>query len=716
MTEEGLANIANYRRALAANPNSIELHCRLAVALQQQGQLEAAIASYQRALALKPDLLPAYVNLAHSQQALGQLDAAATNYLHALNLMPNSAELHCYLAATLQKKGQLEAAALSYQRALALQPNLAVAHINLAQLLRDQGEFGAAIASYRQALALDANNADVHTELGIALGKHGELDAAIISHRSALALRPNSAAAHVNLGVTLYQHGAYSEAIEHYRQALALEPNLTVAHNNLGATLTQQGELSAAVTSYRNALALQSNFPSAYCNLSSVLKDQGNVEEAITCLQRALALQPNYIQARSDYLIALQYLADYPRQKLFAEHLAFADRFEAPLRAHWQAHANSRDPQRRIKIGFVSGDLRTHPVGFFLLNVLRHMNRHTLDITLYSNNSISDNVTVQLRELEYNWSALDGLSDDAAAQRIRADGIDILIDLSGHTGGNRLLVFARKPAPVQVNWLGYWATSGLQAIGYILCDEQSIPADEAKFFVEQPWYLPATRLCFTPPSENIAVDTLPALNNGYVTFGCFNNHTKMTEAIVALWAQILLKVANSRLFLKSNALRDPTIQQSVIARFAAHGIGADRLLLEGYSERASYFAAYNRVDISLDPFPFTGATTSIDGIWMGVPLITRRGDRLVAHQGESILHNLAMVDWIADNDEAYIAQAVARANDLANLAELRGQLRARLLASPLCDAPRFARDLEHALRGMWQRWCESIQPATRVAE
>jgi predicted O-linked N-acetylglucosamine transferase (SPINDLY family) len=654
-------------------PNSAELHSYLAAALRGQGLLDAALMCYRRALTLQPDLI----------------------------------DVHNDVATVLQQLGQLDEAIAAYRRVIALRPSVDV-FINLGRVLESQGKFGDAIDCYREAVAANPNNAELQSCLGIALAKHGDLDQAIICYRRAIALQPNSAAGHVNLGVALYVQGRYDDAIACHRQALALNPNFTMAYNNLGAALKQRGDLSAAVVNYRQALALQADFPGAYCNLSTALKDQGNIAEAIDCLQRALALAPNHVEAHSDYLLAVQYLADYPREKLFAEHVAFGERFEAPLRPYWPQHARDGDAQRRLKIGFVSGDLRTHPVGFFLLNVLRHIDRQAFDITLYPSNGSSDQLTEQLRALEFTWTPLTGLSDDEAARRIRTDHIDILVDLSGHTGDNRLLVFARKPAPLQVAWLGYWATTGLQAIDYILCDHHSIPEGEAQFFVEQPWYLPNTRLCFTPPTEPIVVDSLPALNNGCITFGCFNNPTKITDTAIALWAQILHRIAGSRLFLKSKALLDDSVRQTLLTRFAAHAIDADRLLLEGDSARADYFAAYNRIDIALDPFPFTGATTSIEGLWMGVPLITRRGDRLVGHQGESILHNLQIADWIADDDAAYIELAVARASDLASLAALRSQLRARLLASPLCDAPLFANNLALAFRGMWRQWCRGI--------
>jgi predicted O-linked N-acetylglucosamine transferase (SPINDLY family) len=299
---------------------------------------------------------------------------------------------------------------------------------------------------------------------------------------------------------------------------------------------------------------------------------------------------------------------------------------------------------------------------------------------------------------------------------VREDAIDILVDLSGHTGGNRLRLFARKPAPVQVTWLGYVATTGLQAMDYILCDRYLAPVNESDHFVEKPWYLPNTRLCFTPPQDEIVVGALPALTKGRVTFGCFNNLTKMNDAVVALWAQVLHAVPGSRLFLKSKQLNDPSLQRATLSRFAARGVAADRLALEGASSRAGYLAAYNRVDIALDPFPFTGGTTSVEGLWMGVPLITKRGDRFVAHQGESILHNVGLPEWIATDNDAYVAIAVARAADLSSLAALRVKLRSRLLASPLCDAPLFARNLEAAFRGMWQAYCSQEHKDPEVAD
>ena len=543
----------------------------------------------------------------------------------------------------------------------------------------------------------------------------GRLPQAEAIYRQILRVTPNHLEALHLLGMIAHQTGRNEIAVELIGKALSIKPDHAEAHNNLGNTLKDQGKLDAAVDSYHKALSIKPDFAEVHYNLGNTLKDQGKLDAAVESHHKALSIKPDCAKAHDNYLMTAQYGPDYSPAELLADHLDFAERFEAPLRANWPSHDNVRDLQRRLRIGFVSGDLRAHSVGYFLESVLAHLDRKALDIFLYPTDSQVDALTHRLQDMGFAWESLVGLSDDRAAHRVRGDAIDILVDLSGHTGGNRLGLFARKPAPVQVTWLGYFATTGLRAMDYILCDRYVAPANESDHFVEKPWYLPNTRLCFTPPQDEIAAGALPALTNGRVTFGCFNYLTKMNDAVVALWAQVLHAVPGSRLFLKANYLNDRFMQRATWARFADRGIAADRLNLEGASSRADYLATYNRIDIALDPFPFTGGTTSVEGLWMGVPMITKRGDRFIAHQGESILHNVGLPDWIAADNEAYVNVAAARATDLSGLATLRAKLRSRLLASPLCDAPLFARNLEVAFRGMWQTYCSQEHEGKHVA-
>jgi predicted O-linked N-acetylglucosamine transferase (SPINDLY family) len=298
-----------------------------------------------------------------------------------------------------------------------------------------------------------------------------------------------------------------------------------------------------------------------------------------------------------------------------------------------------------------------------------------------------------------------GLSDEQAAQNIQTDGIDILIDLSGHTAHNRLPMFAWKPAPVQVSWLGYFATTGVPTMDYLLADPWTLPASEESSFTEKIWRLPQTRLCFTPPRSDIVVSPLPALSNGYVTFGCFNNLTKMNDAVVTLWAQILNAVPASRLFLKARQIKQASARQETIDRFAAHGIETSRLILEDYVPRENYLAAYHRVDMALDPFPYPGGTTTAEALWMGVPVLTLAGERFLSRQGVGLMMNAGLPEWVAADSSDYLARAVAHAGDLQKLAALRTGLRPQVLSSPIFDAPLFAGHFETALRGMWHAWC-----------
>jgi predicted O-linked N-acetylglucosamine transferase (SPINDLY family) len=351
----------------------------------------------------------------------------------------------------------------------------------------------------------------------------------------------------------------------------------------------------------------------------------------------------------------------------------------------------------------LSGDLRGHSVGYFLEGLVGNLDPDRMELLAYPTYNAADDLTARIRPRFAAWTPLAGLSDDIAARRIHADGAHVLIDLSGHTAHNRLPVFAWRPAPVQVTWLGYFATTGVAEMDYILADPHVAPPGEEDHFTEAVWRLPETYLCFTPPDAQLEVAPSPALSSGAVTFGCFNTLTKLNDAVVALWARVVRATPGSRLFLKTRQLNGPAMCEAVRRRFAAHGLAAERLILEGSSPRFELLKAYDRVDIALDPFPYPGGTTSVEGLWMGVPAITRRGDRFLSHVGESIAHNAGLADWIAADDDDYVARAVDKASDLGRLADLRAGLRQQVLAGPLFDAPRFARHFEAALWGMWEK-------------
>jgi predicted O-linked N-acetylglucosamine transferase (SPINDLY family) len=381
----------------------------------------------------------------------------------------------------------------------------------------------------------------------------------------------------------------------------------------------------------------------------------------------------------------------------------------------WHHVPVSTEGTRPLRVGFVSGDLKCHPVAFFLENVVAHLNRERVQLVAYSTHAIVDQMTVRLKPRFERWHDVSGMPDDACANLIRADRIDILVDLSGHTAYSRLSVFAWKPAPVQVTWLGFFATTGLEAIDYILADRHVLPESEASHFVEKPWRLPDSYLCFTPPEPEVKIGPLPMLTNDGVTFGCFGKHIKLNDNVIAVWSRLLHAVPGSRLFLKSPGSNVKDIWRSTVERFASHDIDAGRLILEAGSPRAEYLNAYNRVDITLSPFPYPGGTTTAEALWMGSPVLCMKGDRFVTHICESLLHTAGLEDWIAENEEDYIARAVAFSADRERLRALRAGLRAQVLASPLCDAQRFARNLEDAFQGMWARYCAGVAETATAA-
>jgi len=612
----------------------------------------------------------------------------------------------------LERAGDFEAALHCYDEAIALAPDLARAHFNRGNVLLDQGDAVQALLSYRKAVELKPDSAAAQCNLGSTLLLLGEFEASVSALRTAIGLKPDLLDAHLSLAAALSDLGRHGEALECLALAIGLQPDNPAGHIQRGVTLAMIGRPREAVESYRQAIKLQPDNADAHLNMGLVLKDLGDVAPALVCVQRALEIRPDSLLAHSSLLFIQNYLGDQSGGQLLADARRYGEaamRMARPY-TNW---LNSLDPQRRLRVGLVSGDLRAHPVGHFLEGVLAafaSLDHSQLEFLAYYNHAAADETTRSLRGCCKGWYSTVGFSDEALARRVRDDGIDILIDLAGHTGDSRLAMFAWKPAPIQVSWLGYFATTGLSAMDYFLADPWTLPPEQEPFFTEQVWRLPETRLCFTPPRPEVQVSALPALSLGCITFGCFNTLSKMNDSVVQLWARVLQAVPASRLFLKCGQLADDNVRRHTCDRFAAYGITADRLVLEGHSERADYLAAYHRVDIALDPFPFPGGTTTVESLWMGVPVLTLEGERFLARQGVGLLMNAGLADWIAADSDDYVMRAVNHSHDLQALAALRAKLRNQVLMSPIFDAPRFAHHLEEALRTMWIRWCKT-QPA-----
>ncbi len=607
----------------------------------------------------------------------------------------------------LEDAGQFPQALQRYEAAIALAPQLARAHLNRGNVLLASGDTDAAVNAFETALKHDPDYAAAHFNLGNVYVRAGQADAAMAAYGRAIALKPDFVDAHIALGGALDDDRQYAAAIAHYRLALAIQPEYAEVHNNLGKSLRELGQFEDALESYRRALEINPEYAQGHNNLGNILKDLGRLDDAQACYRRALEIAPAFVEAHSNLLFLLNYREDADARLALSE----AQRYGTWVTEHANVYAdwaNVREPERCLRIGCVSGDLRDHPVSYFFEGVLSALTRltpHRLEFFCYSNHFLVDSVTERIRSFCSGWCSTVGMSDAAVAERIHDDAIDILIDLSGHTAHNRLPVFARKPAPVQISWLGYFGTTGVSAIDYLIADPWTLPPSEEANFTEKIWRLPETRLCFTPPDLAVEVSALPALDNGYVIFGCFNNLSKINDRVIALWAQVLLATPRSRLFLKSPQLKEALVRKRVCEAFAAHGIEPERLLLEGLSSRAEYLACYQRVDIALDPFPYTGGTTTAEALWMGVPVLTLQGERFLSRQGVGLLMNAGLTDWIAADQSDYVFQATAHARDLPALAELRAAMRQQVLASPIFNASDFAHHFETALRGMWRTWC-----------
>jgi predicted O-linked N-acetylglucosamine transferase (SPINDLY family) len=639
--------------------------------------------------------------------ALGRHEDAAQALGRSVQIKPGLAETHYYLGYALEQSGRMEAAAQAYAEAARLKPDMYMAHNNLGNVLLRLQRAEEALAAYCRAQALRPDLAELSLNVADALRTLGRQEDAINAYRAAIRLKPDLAEAYSGLGFVLSNLERYDEALDACRRALALRPEDMGYHNNMGIVLRKLKRTAEAAETFSHVLRHVNGDAAIYRNYALALEDLGKIPEAFAAYRRSLELDPNDLETRAGLVFLLNYLEGVPPSEVLAEAMVYGRMLEqsAPPQP---GHNNVVDPERTLRVGLVSGDLGAHSVGFFLEAVLAQIDPKEIELYAYETAKRNDEVNARLRQHVGNWRDAGEklLDDDALTQLIREDGIDILVDLNGYTAHGRLPVFARKPAPVQVSWLGYLGTTGLKAIDYVLADPWALPVGEESQFTETPWRLPETYICFTPPPIDLEVGPLPALANGHVTFGCFNNLAKVTDRVIACWARILHAVPGSRLYVKNKQLSAADTRTTVAARFVRHGITADRLIMEGQlATREEHLRAHQRIDIALDPFPYPGITTTVEALWMGVATLTLRGDRFIRHQGETILHNAGLPDWIAADEDDYVAKAVTYAADLEALAALRAQLRPRLLASPLCDAPRFARHLEQAFRQMWRIWC-----------
>ena len=693
---------ALYRQILAGQPNHAEALHHLGVIALQSGQPETALEWIRQALTIAPANPAAHSNFAEACRTMGRLDEAIAAYRQVLVLSPQSPEVENNLGNALKDIGQSEEAVTAYRRALALKPDLPETYNNLAILLAGQGLFDEAITTYERALQLKPDFAAAHNNLGTALAAQGRHGDAIAAFQHALESQPTYPEAHHNVGLSLQEQGRVRDAIAAFRRALQLRPYYPDAWNNLGNALRRESQLDEAETAYRHALQLRPENPPAWNNLGNALKDQGRVDEAIAAYRRACDLMTDYREAHSNLVYTLQFHPDYDDKRIAQEHQRWNRQFALPSKP-LPAHVNDRDPERRLRLGYVSPDFRFQAEAHFVVPLLEAHDHQKFEIHCYASVASPDHVTDRLRRSADVWHDVHRLSDLDLAQQIRDNGIDILIDLTMHMARNRLLVFARRPAPVQVTWLAYPGSTGLDTMDYRLTDNYlDPPTAGTPCYSEQSVRLPDSWCCYHPLSDGPTVGSLPAADAAGITFGCLNNFCKINDQTVDLFAGALRAADGSRLLLMAPEGRT---RARLLHQFSQHDVPPSRIEFVGRISRLDYLKLYHRIDIALDPLPYNGITTTCDALWMGVPVISLAGKTAAGRAGVSILSTLGLPELATRSPGEYAQAAKQLAHDRPALAALRAALRPRMETSPLMEAPRFARNLEAACRTMWQRWC-----------
>ncbi|MDP6673839.1 MAG: tetratricopeptide repeat protein, partial [Gammaproteobacteria bacterium] len=588
--------------------------------LSQSGHLEESAQKYQQVIALEPENSSVYFELGVIGFRLGRYPSAITQLQKAIELDSSQATFHNAIGIAYSGAGNLHAGADCFEQALKLDPGNSVTHFNLGNNYQQQGKLTDAADCYQQAIAKSPEYTSAFINLGYVLRRQGELTAAVDTYRKALIIDASDPEIQFQLAVTLHRMGDYREAASLFKAVATNHPRHPGVHNNLGLTLIRLGRLDEALSSYKKAIENEPESVAPHNNLGNALRDQNDLGGAIIEYRNALAIQPDHAQAHSNLLLALNYLPDTSKQELYEAASQFEIRQAGGIVKDQSAFRNTRDDKRRLKIGYISPDFRAHSVAHFTRKLIGAHDRDRVEVFCYSNVMKEDHLTDDFRAQTDHWVPIAGMDDVDAAERIGNDQIDILIDLAGHTAGNRLLVFARRPAPIQVNWLGYPNTTGMACMDYRLTDAIADPPDTAdRWYTEKLIRLPHGFLCYQTDEPDPKVTAGPCLEQGHITYGSFNALPKITPEVVRVWSRILTATRGARLILKSNTFSDEKIRAQYLQQFGKQGISPERLDLLGLIPgRDGHLATYSRIDIGLDPFPYNGTTTTCEALWMGV--------------------------------------------------------------------------------------------------
>ena len=751
---EEAANL--YREAIAEDPDFSISHMSLGIALLASGDNSGAIASLRTAIRLDAGNASAHYNLALALIESGAAAQAEVAFRTSLGIQPEFAEALVGLAETLETLGRDSDALAALDKAVALRDRYAGALINSALLLRKMGQPEAAEARLREidpvtffqvgkyteaedicvqlvslwpdhaigwkvlgavraatcrnaeaegpfirALDLIPGDAETHHNLAVVQHALGKFSPAEAHYRHAIFHKPDYCQAYNNLANLLEALGRHSEAETNCRRALAIDPDYVVAYSDLGNILAADGRYSEALQSFQRALELKPDFNVAHSNLGAALVSLGRMQEAEASFRRAIELKPDYREGYDNLLFLLNYLPDKSSTQVYSAYEQFDDRFGRPLRSTWRPHCNDRRPERRLRVGYVSPDFRKHAARHFVEPLFDRHDKSVVELFAYAEVPREDEVTARLKIRADHWVSTCDMDDAQMAERIRADAIDILVDLAGHTMRNRLPVFARKPAPVSVTTIGYGYTTGLSAIDWFMSDAVAAPAGVESVFSEGVWRLPVCQV-YRPGNDMGPAGPLPAIRKGQITFGSLTRMVRINPGVIRTWARILRRVTDSRLCINSLNFRDPDLCATLASRFAAHGIGADRLEFGFHSPP---WDVMREIDITLDCFPQNSGTTLFDSLYMGIPFITLADRPSLGRLGASIATHAGHPDWIARSEDEYVDKAVTLASDISGLSVVRAELRGEMRAGPLMDEPEYVRQVELAYREMWRQWC-----------
>lgn len=736
--------LVSFETAVALESDFTDAWINLGVLQKELGDLEAADQSYKRALALNPDDAIAHNNYGNLALSKGDVSSAVSAYEHAVQLDPGYADAKVNLALSYRELGDAEKCLGALQNIVIDHPEHVSVLNSLGNALRHAERFDEARKVLEKAVSLDPQHAEAHNNLGLALALLGQRDQAEAMFSRAASLRPDMPViannygtlllkmfhleqaikelkravsldpgyqdAWVNLGVAQFMLGNYDEAVTAYKTVIDMDPNNAFARYSLGVALLEQQDLPEAVKEIELALAANPDNVMALNTLGVALLDQHRVEEARDAMSRAAAVDtmsaPVYA---SNFLFTSLYLPDIDNTEIFSIHKEFGARFTSHEPDQNKPHANTRDAKRKLRLAYMSPDFRGHSVAYFMEPLLEKHDRSAFDIILYSNTTRADVVTAAMEAAADVWVETAGLTDVALVERIRADKVDVLVNLGGHTSGNRLVVCGQKPAPIQIEYLGYPDTSGVPAMDYRITDECADPIGEAdERCVETLIRLPDCFHCYRPTTKAPAPAPAPHIERGFVTFGSFNVLPKLNQTVVEAWADILCQVPHSRLYLKCKQLKTESVRARVLQYFTDAGVEADRISMDAFVPSVQdHLNKYAGIDIGLDTFPYNGTTTTCEALWMGVPVLTVIGNRHTGRVGLSLLHAVGLDDEFAVSDvESYVTKAVELGRNPKRLAEVRGVLRDKMASSPLRNEIMFTRNLEKSYRDLWRKWCD----------